>query len=104
MKNSINERNIASIGSRLRMTREAFGLGQNEFARRAGIATNTYNQYEQGKRLPRYDLANQICDEFRVTLDWIFRGDPSGLPVHIADLIRSVEKSSGTLARQRESV
>ena len=104
MKKHTNERNLSGIGGRLRLTREAFGLGQNEFARQAGIATNTYNQYEQGKRLPRYDLANQICDEFGVTLDWIFRGDASGLPVHIANLIRALEKASQADASQREVV
>jgi len=86
MSVKLQPRSVDAIAARLRATRGAFGLGQNEFARRAGIATNTYNQYEQGRNLPRLDLANQICDVFSVTLDWIYRGDRSGLPVHIANL------------------
>jgi transcriptional regulator with XRE-family HTH domain len=87
MKHNPRPRSLNAIAARLRATREAFDLGQNEFARRAGIASNTYNQYEQAKNLPRLDFANQICDTYGVTLDWIYRGDPSGLPVRIANLI-----------------
>jgi DNA-binding XRE family transcriptional regulator len=87
-------RSLDAIAARLRATREAFGLGQNEFARRAGIASNTYNQYEQARNLPRLDFANQICDTYGVTLDWIYRGDPSGLPIRIANLMNTVNTST----------
>jgi transcriptional regulator with XRE-family HTH domain len=87
MNSQSNPRSLDAIAGRLRATREAFGLGQNEFARRAGIASNTYNQYEQAKNLPRLDFANQICDTYGVTLDWIYRGDPSGLPMHMVKLL-----------------
>ena len=91
MKNNTHLRTREAVATRLRATREAFGLGQNEFARRAGIASNTYNQYEQAKNLIRLDFANQICDTYGVTLDWIYRGDPSGLPVRIANLLHNAE-------------
>jgi transcriptional regulator with XRE-family HTH domain len=87
MNREHNPRSLDAIAARLRATREAFGLGQNEFARRAGIASNTYNQYEQAKNLPRLDFVNKICDTYGVTLDWIYRGDTSGLPVRIANLL-----------------
>jgi transcriptional regulator with XRE-family HTH domain len=87
MDNNSHPRSLDAIAARLRATREAFGLGQNEFARRAGIASNTYNQYEQAKNLPRLDFANQICDTYGVTLDWIYRGDRAGLPVRIINLL-----------------
>lgn len=85
------------------MTREAFGLGQNEFARRAGIASNTYNQYEQGKNIPRLDIANQLCDQYGITLDWIYRGDASGLPLHLATAIRRAEDSPSRTQLDRSS-
>lgn len=87
-------RNLDAIAARLRATREAFGLGQNEFARRAGIASNTYNQYEQAKNIPRLDFANQLCDTYGITLDWIYRGDTSGLPLQIANLLSKVKISA----------
>ncbi len=69
----------SEIGFRLRSTREELGIGQTEFARTAGVKPNTYNQYENGERLPDIICAIYICDAYNVTLDWIYRGDPSGL-------------------------
>ena len=79
---------LKAIGERLEALRLAFSINQSEFAARAGIAQNTYNQYAKGKNLPRLDFAERICDEYGVTLDWIYRGDQSGLPVHIANLLK----------------
>jgi transcriptional regulator with XRE-family HTH domain len=79
---------LKAIGDRLEALREAFNVTQTEFAARAGIAQNTYNQYAKGKNLPRLDFAEKICDEYGVTLDWIYRGEQSGLPVHIANLLK----------------
>ena len=89
MSAKLHPRSLDAIAARLRAARAAFGLSQLEFSRRAGIAGNTYNQYEQAKSLPRLDWANHICDTYGVTLDWIYRGDISGLPVHIANLLAS---------------
>jgi transcriptional regulator with XRE-family HTH domain len=80
---------LKAIGERLELLREAYELSQTEFARRAGIAQNTYNQYAKGKNLPRLDFAERICDEYGVTLDWIYRGDQSGLPVRVLNLLKS---------------
>lgn len=79
---------LKAIGDRLETLRQALDLSQTEFASRAGIAQNTYNQYAKGKNLIRLDFAERICDEYGVTLDWIYRGDTSSLPLNIANLIR----------------
>lgn len=75
------------VGARLTLIREAYGLNQTEFSSRIGINANTYNQYEQGKRLPRVDMAARICDEYNIDLDWIFRGTKKELPIYLIDLI-----------------
>ena len=77
-----------AIGMRLRLTREVLGLTQAEFADRCGIARNTYNQYEQGKNKPQIGLAIEMCERFNLTLDWLYRGDPSSLPYKMADAIK----------------
>ena len=79
-----------AIGLRLRLTREVLNLTQAEFADRCGIARNTYNQYEMGKNTPKLLFAIDICDRFGLTLDWIYRGDPSGLPYKVADDLRAL--------------
>ena len=40
------------IGKRLSATRQALNLDQGAFAKKAGLAPNTYNQYEKGERVP----------------------------------------------------
>ena len=81
---------LVAIGRRLELTRQVFGLQQNEFAERAKIATNAYNQYERGKKRPSIENAIALCDAFDLTLDWIYRGDPSGLRYGTADAIKAL--------------
>lgn len=77
----------AEISRRLVATREALGIGQAELCRRTGIRTNTYNQWEGGFR-PGLDGALALCAALGYTLDWIYRGDPSGLPERLATRLR----------------
>lgn len=93
MKDDHRERTVSAIGERLRLTRQVAGLNQNEFCGRANIAANTYNQYEQGKRRPSLDHANALCDAYKLTLDWIYRGDPSNLPYAMADAIKALRQA-----------
>ena len=72
------------IASRLRATRLALGLNSQTFAKRAGIHQSAYSQYENGRRLPTATAALAMCRAHRLTMDWIFLGDPSGLPHGLA--------------------
>lgn len=83
---------LAAIGSRLEITRRVFGFQQNEFAERAGLATNTYNQYEKAKKRPSIENAMALCDAYNLTLDWIYRGDSSGLRYETADAIKALRQ------------
>ena len=71
-------------------------MDQAEFAERAGIARNAYNQYEQAKRLPRVDVAEKLCDTYDLTLDWIFRGSQAGLPFNIASALQGKKSTKLT--------
>lgn len=71
----LTDRSKAGIAYRLKLTRDVFGLDQKEFAARAGIAANTFNQYETATNVPALEVAHKLCDAYRITLDWIFRGD-----------------------------
>ena len=79
---------FAPIAARLIAAREAIGLEQTDFARRAKIAQNTYNQYEQAKRRPSLDNAIKLCRAYNLTLDWIYLDDPSGLSARLWGQIR----------------
>lgn len=93
---------LAAIGRRLELTRQVLGLQQNEFCGRAKIASNTYNQYERGKKHPSVANALKLCDTYGLTLDWIFRGDPSALRYSMADALKAL-KEERTSAKTRRS-
>ena len=88
-KYQFNPRNLDAIAGRLVMLRSAMGMSQREFADAAGIATNTYNQYEKAKSRPELDKAILICDRFQVTLDWLYFGEIAGLPYHVTERLRA---------------
>lgn len=88
-----DSRSHAAIGHRLRLARTVIGSQQADFAAKAGIAQNTYNQYERGKKRPSVDNALKLCDAYMLTLDWIYRDDPSGLPYRFADSLRDLRKA-----------
>lgn len=91
MDKTKDDQTLAAIGSRLEITRQVFGLKQIAFAARAKIPQNTYNQYEMGRKRPSLDNALALCDEYDLTLDWIYRGDPSGLRYDLASAIKSIQ-------------
>lgn len=81
------------IGERLRLTREALGLSQAQFARKAEVSSSAYNQYERGRMRPAIDQAIKIRDAHKLTLDWIFLGDNSGLKASLADAIKALRQA-----------
>lgn len=78
-----------SVAKRLTTTREALGLSPAELCRQISIAPNRWSQYESGDRRITLAVAAKMCEQFAVTLDWIYRGDPSGLPTRLIQKMRS---------------
>ena len=89
-----------AAAKRLQLTREALKLAKGVFAAQAGIPRNTYSQYEEGKRLPQIDFAIRLCDRYELTLDWIYRGDPSGLKYNLAEQIIRLRRERNTPSRK----
>jgi transcriptional regulator with XRE-family HTH domain len=71
---------IKSLSNRLKITREALELTAAELCRRIDCKPNRWSQYEGGERRITLEVANDLCDEFGLTLDWIYRANPSQLP------------------------
>jgi transcriptional regulator with XRE-family HTH domain len=90
MSDTADPHSKASIGHRLQLTRHALGLNQTEFAERARISRTAYNQYESGEKRPSVENAISLCDAYNLTLDWIYRGDPSGLRYQTAEALKSL--------------
>jgi DNA-binding XRE family transcriptional regulator len=57
----------------------------------AGIAPTAHNHYEQAKRRPSIDHAIKLCEQYHLTLDWIYRGDLSGLRYATDEMQRIAE-------------
>lgn len=91
-----NEKKISAIASRLKATREALGLEQSEFADRAKIARNTYNQWEKGRGRPQLEGAMKLCEAYNLTLDWIYYGSLDGLPLNLAISLGAPVSQSST--------
>jgi DNA-binding XRE family transcriptional regulator len=80
-----------TVGARLRLTRGALGFGgrqQAKFAAGAGIPPTQFNNWENDKRAPKIEAAIALCKTYSLTMDWIYRGELSGLPLQIAEKIR----------------
>jgi DNA-binding XRE family transcriptional regulator len=80
---------LRQVGARLRLTRMALGIRQVDIARKFDCSTASWNHYETGKRPLDIDLAVQLCDEYGLTLDWLYRGDNSGLKKGLVDRIEN---------------
>lgn len=80
-------RSRVAIGARIQITREVLGFQQNEFCAGADIKPSMYSQIESGRSRPSIDTALRLSDAYRITLDWIFKGDPSGLEFKLGKLI-----------------
>lgn len=86
-----NPTSVPMIAARLKWTRQAKGLNQAVWCRLAGIEPQAWNNYERGFRRISIDQALKVCRITGVTLDWIYRGIPSGVPVELATSLLHLE-------------
>jgi len=78
---------------RLKLSRAALGIeDQRDFGEGAGLEQSLYNRFETGKRLLTLQAALKLCEVYGLTLDWLYRGDPSGLPYTLATRLRDIRK------------
>jgi DNA-binding XRE family transcriptional regulator len=76
----ISGESAEAVARRLKLTREALGLGPVEMARRIGISYQAYAHYEAGGRIISLPSALKLCSVAGIHLDWIYRGIRAGLP------------------------
>ena len=72
------------VGIRLRLTRLAVGLSQNQLAKVVGTTREAVSNWERGERLADTFGMVKFCSGWRVPLDWIYMGSMSGLPGDVA--------------------
>ena len=69
-----------SLANRLKITREALNVKPAEVCKRIKVGANAWSMYESGERRITLQVAIKFCNEYGLTLDWIYRADPSRLP------------------------
>jgi len=60
---------LSVFSDRLRTLRGE--LKQAEFARKVGLAQNTYNRYESGERIPDIEVLVRLAARLGVSTDWL---------------------------------
>ena len=63
-----------AIGERLRLTRKILGISEREAAGAAGVTVKTYRKWESGARQRSGFPVEWLCDEFDVSITWMFMG------------------------------
>lgn len=72
-----------TIARRLKSTREAIDVTAAELCRAIDCRPNRWSQYEGGERPITLPVAIRLCEVYGLTLDWVYRGDPEGLPARL---------------------
>ena len=94
---------LDSIAERLRISREALGYTPTTIARLIGSPSSFWHNCESGQRRISVDKALALKRATGLTLEWIYAGEFSTLPGHLAEKIerqrakeRAAEKHNGT--------
>lgn len=87
---------LAALASRIFLSREALGIKPVDLAKELGISPARWSHYETGKRPLDIEIAVKFCTRYGLTLDWLYRGMPQGLPHDIANRILSADRSPNT--------
>lgn len=63
------------LGERIRIARKNAGITQEALAKKLGIAYQTLNKYEKGKRIPDAELIRQMVIELGCDPAWLLTGE-----------------------------
>ena len=79
------------ISSRIKELRTSLGLTQSAFAESIGTSQNALSGYENGDRIPSYDILISIATKYNVSLDWLCglseKTSPANVVSTYADII-----------------
>lgn len=62
---------MVDVGSRIKDLRVSQKITQNDFASRLGVTKSAISSYENGSRLPSYDILIKISRIFKVSTDYL---------------------------------
>lgn len=79
--------NLIEMGSRIASRRRHLGINQNTLAEKVDISKNHLSNIERGREKPSFDVLISLCNELRVTPDYLLMGSlhPQGVPQNLVD-------------------
>lgn len=92
-----------AVADRLRASLAALGVNQARACRMTGLRPNALSQFLSGRPLSRA-AAIRLRETFGISLDWVYMGDPRGLPARLAvallrtggeDVVEQVKRGLG---------
>ena len=93
-----------AVGTRLRLTRQALGLTQTEFGRRAGISKSAMSNIENGRNFPTIPNLVALCEAHDLTLEWVCAGFFKGLRHELVERIRDEMARQAVPAAARKAL
>jgi transcriptional regulator with XRE-family HTH domain len=93
---------MSEQGERLIRLRQAMGIPtQTAMAAALGIEVSRWNNFERGQPISK-EIAFKVRLRFPgVTTDWLFFGDPSGLPLELAKRLGELPNEAPGSKRRR---
>lgn len=82
---------MVEVGHRLRRLIDALGIPYKQAADEMGITKNHLGNWMRGDAYPRPYELYRFCRIRGVNMDWIFLGDPSGLPHRVVTRLLELE-------------
>jgi len=81
------ESNLFEMGNRIAVRRKHLGISQNSLAERIDISKNHLSNIERGREKPSFDVLINLCNELRVTPDYLLMGSmhSQGVPQNLID-------------------
>ena len=89
------------MGNRIKIRRKELRLKQSELAESLDISNNHMSSIETGSQVPSLNLFMKLCDELKVTPDYLLLGSmhASNIPQDIADMLRLCSQEDIKLAK-----
>jgi transcriptional regulator with XRE-family HTH domain len=91
----------STFGHRLRVTRIALGISEQEVADTLGVSLPTYRKYERGTPMKSAAPAMRFARKYDVNLYWLFDGDASGAGCHLRNGKVAILPAKGPPFRER---
>ncbi len=84
---------LQDVARRLRRLRKrVHRVEQEEFAQPLGVSQSGYSNFDSGKRPLTLRVALKLCEHYDLSLDWLYRGDPSNLPGLLRRQLKAARK------------